>query len=57
MCTVRAIALLATLLSLCAVMSSAQILLPGSMLVAHVEGKVYLNEQRVEPSTHAYSHL
>ena len=26
-------------------------LLPGSGLIAHVEGKVYLNEQRVEPSS------
>ena len=51
MSSVRAFALLATLLALSAVMSSAQILLPGSMLVAHIEGKVYLNEQRVEPSS------
>jgi len=27
------------------------VLLPGSGLIAHVEGKVYLNEQRVEPSS------
>lgn len=49
MSSVRTFALLAALLALCAVMSSAQTLLPGSMLIAHVEGKVYLNEQRVEP--------
>ena len=49
MSSCRAFALLATLLS--AVTSSAQTLLPGSMLVAHTEGKVYLNEQRVEPSS------
>ena len=40
-----------TLLALCVVMSSEQILLPGSMLIAHIEGKVYLNERRVEPSS------
>jgi len=31
-------------------MSPAQTILPGSGLIAHVEGKVYLNEQRVELS-------
>jgi len=39
-----------TLLALCLVMFSEQIL-SGSMLIAHIEGKVYVNEQRVEPSS------
>ena len=30
---------------------SAQILVPGSALIAHVEGKVYLDQERVEPSS------
>ena len=30
---------------------SAQILVPGAALIAHVEGKVYLDQQRVEPAS------
>ena len=33
------------------VMSSAQTVVPGSALLAHIEGKVYLNELSVEPSS------
>lgn len=47
---VRTLVLATTLLVLSAVMSSVQVLLPGSGLIAHVEGKVYLNEQSLEPS-------
>jgi len=48
---VRTLVLATTLLALCAVMSSAQVLVPGSALIAHVEGRVYLDKQRVEPSS------
>jgi hypothetical protein len=45
------LAVTASFLTLFAVVSPGQILLPGSMLITHIEGKVYLNEQRVEPSS------
>jgi hypothetical protein len=47
---IRVLVLANTILTLGAVMSPAQTILPGSGLIAHVEGKVYLNEQRVEMS-------
>src|SRR5258706_5958483 len=48
---IPSLAVTASFLTLFAVMSPGQILLPGSMLIAHIEGKVYLNEQPVEPSS------
>jgi hypothetical protein len=47
---IRVMMLAITSLTSGAVMSPAQSVLPGSGLIAHVEGKVYLNEQSVEPS-------
>ena len=47
---VMTLVLATTLLALGAVMWPAQFVPPGSGLIAHVEGKVYLSEQRVEPS-------
>ena len=41
---IRVLVLANTILTLGAVMSPAQTVLPGSGLIAHVEGKVYLNE-------------
>lgn len=43
--------LLITILTLDVVRSPEQTVLPGSGLIAHVEGKVYLNEQSVEPTS------
>jgi hypothetical protein len=40
-----------TIITLGAVMSPAQAVLPDSALIVYVEGKVYLNEQSVEPSS------
>ena len=48
--SIRVLALAITILTL-GVMSSAQTVVPGSALLAHIEGKVYLNELSVEPSS------
>jgi hypothetical protein len=48
---IASLVVIASLLKLSAVMSPAQILLPGSMLVTHGEGKIYVDEQRMEPSS------
>jgi hypothetical protein len=48
---IASLAVTASFLTLSAVMSPGQILLSGSMLIAHVEGKIYVNQQRSEPSS------
>jgi hypothetical protein len=53
--SVRVLVLATTFLATGAVVSPAQFVAPGSGLIAHIEGKVYLDDQRVEPSnTPAY---
>jgi hypothetical protein len=48
--SVRVSVLATTFLATGAVVSPAQFVAPGSALIAYIEGKVYLDDQRVEPS-------